>query len=87
MGQVLIRNLDDEVIASLRMKAELKGRPLEQELREILTLAAPLGAEERLAVSKRLRERFAAGPFDIKASIRAGRNDEFFEFERDDGPS
>ncbi len=87
MAQVLIRNIDDDVIANLKIRAELKGKPLEQELRDILTFAAPLGAEERLAVSKRLRERFTAAPLDIKALIRAGRDDEFFEFERDNGPS
>jgi plasmid stability protein len=37
MGQVLVRNLDDRVIESLRAKAELKGCSLEQELRDILT--------------------------------------------------
>ena len=30
MGQVLVRNLDDRVIESLRTKAELKGCSLEQ---------------------------------------------------------
>ena len=54
MGQVLIRNLDDEVISSLRFKAQMKGRPLEQELREIMTDAAPLTAEEKVAAAKRI---------------------------------
>ena len=39
MGQVLVRNLDNRVIESLRTKAELKGRSLEQELRAILDMA------------------------------------------------
>jgi hypothetical protein len=42
MGQVLVRNLDNRVIESLRTKAELKGRSLEQELRDVVTKAAPL---------------------------------------------
>jgi plasmid stability protein len=33
MSQVLVRNLDDRVVASLRRKAELHGHSLEQELR------------------------------------------------------
>ena len=41
MGQVLVRNLDERVIESLKTKAELKGRSLEQELRDVLTRAAP----------------------------------------------
>ena len=54
MGQVLIRNLDDDVISSLRFKAQMKGRPLEQELREILTDAAPLTAAEKVAAATRI---------------------------------
>ncbi len=37
MGQVLIRNLDDAVIASYRARAKAKGHALETELREVLT--------------------------------------------------
>jgi antitoxin FitA len=79
MGQVLIRNLDDEVIKSLRYKAKVKGRPLEQELREILTNAAPFTMEERVKVSEWLRGRLEATDMDFRAAIRVGRNDEFFE--------
>ena len=54
MGQVLIRNLDDRVIESLKLKAELKGHSLEQELREILKQAAGPTAEERLVMIDRV---------------------------------
>ena len=47
MGQVLVRNLDDRLIEGLKTKAELKGRSLEQELRDVLTKAAPLTPGER----------------------------------------
>ena len=80
MGQVLIRNLDDRVIDSLNAKAEIKGRSLEQELREVLTNAAPLTAAEKVALFRKLR---AKSPplkdFDVNAAIRAGRDDEFLE--------
>lgn len=36
MGQVLIRNLDDATIASLKARAAANGRSLEQELRLLL---------------------------------------------------
>lgn len=36
MGSVLIRNLDDEVIAKLRVRAAENGRSMEAELRVIL---------------------------------------------------
>ena len=55
MGQVLVRNLDDHVIAMLKTKAELHGRSLEQELREILIAAAGLTPAEKVAVADRIR--------------------------------
>jgi plasmid stability protein len=80
MGQVLVRNLDDRVIESLKTKAELKGRSLEQELRDVLTNAAPLTPSEKVALFHKLR---AASPplgdVDIRAAIRRGRDDEFDE--------
>jgi plasmid stability protein len=56
MAQVLVRNLDEQVVASLRRKAELHGRSLEQELRLTLTAAARLTGEERIALARRVRE-------------------------------
>ena len=52
MGQVLVRNLDDHVIASLKLRAETKGHSLEQELRDIITAAAPFSPAERAAISQ-----------------------------------
>jgi antitoxin FitA len=78
MGQVLVRNLDDQVIEGLKHKAELKGHSLEQELREVITAAAPLTPEEKVALAKRLR---ALSPsmhgVDVRSAIRHGRDDEF----------
>ncbi len=77
MGQVLVRNLDDDVIERLKTKAELKGLSLEQELRDILTAAAPLSPAEKVALSRRLRALSPrVGDFDIGAAVRAGRDDE-----------
>jgi plasmid stability protein len=50
VGQVLIRNVDDRIIESLKLKAELRGHSLEQELREVLKRAAGPTVEERLAM-------------------------------------
>lgn len=55
MGQVIVRNLDDRVIAALKAKARLHGHSLEQELRAILSGAARPNAEERLALADRIR--------------------------------
>jgi plasmid stability protein len=40
MGQVLIRNVDDSVLTTLRARATVRGLSLEAELREVLSRAA-----------------------------------------------
>jgi antitoxin FitA len=55
MAQVIVRNLDDEVVSSLKLKAKLKGHSLEQELRDILRRAAELSKEEKLALIDSIR--------------------------------
>jgi plasmid stability protein len=55
MGQVIVRNLDEKVIAALKAKAELHGHSLERELRAILAGAAKPNAAERLALADRIR--------------------------------
>ncbi|HEX8401723.1 MAG TPA: hypothetical protein VF628_08485 [Allosphingosinicella sp.] len=42
MGQVLIRNLDDELLSDWREIAAANGRSLEAELREVLRRAKPV---------------------------------------------
>ena len=80
MGQVLVRNLDDRVIESLKTKAELKGPSLEEELREVLTNAAPLTPEEKIALFKKLRAMTPpVNDVDVRTAIQRGRDDEFDE--------
>ncbi len=55
MGQVIVRNLEDRVIAALKKKAAMHGRSLEQELRTILAEAATPGPGERVAIADRIR--------------------------------
>lgn len=59
MGQVLVRNLEDEVIDAIRLTAEAKGHSLEQELREIIRSAAQTTAGRVVAVERvrRLQKR------------------------------
>jgi plasmid stability protein len=59
MGQLLIRNVPDETIAAFKQKAELNGRSLEQELRELLERNQPFTPEERVALSRSFRARHA----------------------------
>jgi antitoxin FitA len=53
MGQVLIRNVPDDTIDSYKQRAELNGRSLEQELRDLLERNKTFTAEERVALSRR----------------------------------
>jgi plasmid stability protein len=77
MGQVLVRNLDDQVIASLKAKAELRGHSLEQELRQILTQASALSPAEKLALADRIRamtpEKLASDSTDLIRQDRDSR--------------
>jgi plasmid stability protein len=47
MGQVLIRNLDDALLADYREAAQRNQRSLEAELREALRLVRPINAGRR----------------------------------------
>jgi len=55
MGQVIVRNLDDHIIAALKTKAEMRGHSLEQELRGILAEAAKPTIEDRRALVDHIR--------------------------------
>jgi antitoxin FitA len=55
MGQVLIRNLDDDVIAAYRDAAKRNQRSLEAELRERLTMHRPRNDAD----IERIKARFA----------------------------
>jgi antitoxin FitA len=51
MGQVLVRDLPDEVVERLKAKAAAVGRSLEAHLRRVLEDASGLDREEFLAVA------------------------------------
>jgi plasmid stability protein len=53
MGQLLIRNVPDDTIDSYKQRAELNGRSLEQELRDLLEKNKTFTTEERVALSRR----------------------------------
>jgi len=57
MGQILVRNLDDAVIAALKRRAAASGISTEEQARRALTQAVGLDraeAAERLAAVRRL---------------------------------
>ena len=60
MSSITIRNLDDQLKASLRLRAARHGLSREQEVRNILqsTLAAEASPTSGLAFAMRIHERF-----------------------------
>ena len=76
MAQVIVRNLEDDVVATLKRKAKLHGCSLEQELRDILSAAARLKKEERLSLAKRVRALTPTGASQTDSAdlIRADRD-------------
>lgn len=58
MGSLLIRDLDDEVKARLRVRAAENGRSMEAEARALLTSAVSTGRPPR-ALGSYVRDRFS----------------------------
>jgi len=60
MSSITIRNLDDSLKASLRLRAARHGLSMEQEVRNILqtTLSADSGLASGLGLAQRINQRF-----------------------------
>ena len=65
MGDINIE-LDDGLMRSLRATAEIKGRAMEEELRDIINRAASLTPQERVMLSDRIRAK-QAKPSDLSS--------------------
>tara|TARA_R110002124_G_scaffold102839_3_gene251219 strand:- start:441 stop:680 length:240 start_codon:yes stop_codon:yes gene_type:complete len=74
MGQILIRNLDDEVIARLKLNAETANTSLEQYLRDLLTEEAAPKRKEMLEFARGMRERSRPAYKDATDLIREDRD-------------
>jgi plasmid stability protein len=75
MAQVIVRNLDDGAVVSLKRRAALKGRSLEQELREIIVEASGPGPQDLVALADRVRGMTpAVAQFDSTDLIREDRD-------------
>ena len=57
MGQLLVRNVPDDAIAALKMRAAENGRSMEAELRAIVQELARPPLSDFLAEADRLREK------------------------------
>jgi plasmid stability protein len=75
MAQVLIRQLDDQVVAALRARARARGVSLEQSLRDLLTAAARETNSLREELVRLRATTPAAGrSLDVAALIREDRD-------------
>lgn len=80
MGQVLIRNIDDDVLERLRRRAAAQQKSLEQSLREVLADAAKPSRAELIADLERLRGAIAARE---KPGVRYPTAEELIREDRD----
>lgn len=75
MAQVLIRQLDDQVVAALRARARARGVSLEQSLRDLLNAAARESEALREELARLRATTPAAGRgLDVAALIRSDRD-------------
>jgi len=78
MAQILVRNLDEEVVARLKERARKEGRSLQSKVRQILEEAAnspQLDMETARKRIEKLRERFKGRKFpDSVELIREDRD-------------
>ena len=75
MAQVLIRQLDDHVVAALRARAQAQGLSLEQSLRDLLSNAVRTDDSLRDELAQLRATTPAAGrSLDVAALIREDRD-------------
>ncbi len=61
MAQVLVRNIDDEVIARLKRRAEQQGRSLQAELKHILVQAVKTDRTKARRLAQMIRRNLSNG--------------------------
>ena len=74
MAQVLVRQLEDKVVAALKARARRNNRSLEEELRAILTSAAKPDKAEFWRLAGEIRSRSKSTGPDSTELIREDRD-------------
>lgn len=69
MAQILIRGLEEDVVARLKDRAASRGRSLESEARSILESAAGFTAEEARQTVKDWQKRLAGREFSDSVEL------------------
>jgi plasmid stability protein len=73
MATLTIRQLDEKIKTSLRVRAAHHGRSMEEEAREILRTALSPPASERENLADAIRRRFAPlGGVELELPVRDG---------------
>ena len=76
MARLTVRQVDDEIVRELKLRAAANGRSAEAEHREILRRALLGGSEHFAARAAKLRERLVS-TVDSTDVIRADRDRDF----------
>ncbi len=78
MGQIIVRNLDDAVIARLKQEAKDTGRSLEQTVRDLLSAATKVDRAALMAFAAEMRAKTAGrkSTVDLVAAIREDRDND-----------
>ena len=67
MASITIRNLDDRVKETIRMKAAKSGHSMEEEARRLLTWAADAPSADETGLATAIRHRFEPlGDFELR---------------------
>jgi plasmid stability protein len=75
MTDYLLRDLDEDLLARLRVQAEAHGRSLQAEIKHLLRSSVRMSREESLESTRRLREALSGREFgDSTAYIREDRD-------------
>lgn len=74
MGQIIVRNLDDAVIARLKDMARRNGTSLEQTVRRVLGEVAKPSRAEIVEEARQIRARIGRVSGDSTALIREDRD-------------
>lgn len=75
MGNILVRNLPDDVIDALKCRARRHNRPLQQEVSEILVRAAREPEVDIARKAAEIRKRLAGKGIEFSDSVDLLRED------------
>jgi len=74
MAQILVRNLDNDVVARLKSRAAQHNRSLQAEVKTILELAAQMDMHTAHDLAARIRRQLGRKFSDSSALIREDRD-------------